>query len=78
MPIDGSATSLADMPELPEVEGLRAFLADQLLGATVARIDLTAISALKTFAKPPDALTGLQVTQVVRRGKFLAIGTDDL
>ena len=64
------------MPELPEVEGLRAFLAANLVGRTVVRADLAAISALKTFAIPLGALHGLEVTGVERRGKFLAIDVD--
>ncbi|MDO5533531.1 MAG: DNA-formamidopyrimidine glycosylase family protein [Propionibacteriaceae bacterium] len=61
------------MPEMPEVEGLRAFLADRLVGRTLIRADLAAISALKTFALPLSALHGLEVESVERRGKFLAL-----
>ena len=64
------------MPELPEVEGLRGFLADQLIGATVARAELAAFSALKTFSLPLTALLGQEVERVERHGKFLCIGVD--
>lgn len=66
------------MPEMPEVEALRGFLEGELVGATVVRTELAAFSALKTFALPLTALQGLQVEQVGRRGKFLAIGVDGL
>ncbi len=64
------------MPELSEVEALRGFLARELVGATVARAELAAFSALKTFALPLSALLGLEVERVERRGKFLALGVD--
>ncbi|MEZ5089469.1 MAG: DNA-formamidopyrimidine glycosylase family protein [Micropruina sp.] len=61
------------MPELPEVEALRSFLTDRLTGATIARTELLAFSALKTFQLPLSALHGAEITQVRRYGKFLAI-----
>ncbi|GAB3625021.1 Fpg/Nei family DNA glycosylase [Mariniluteicoccus endophyticus] len=64
------------MPELPEVESLRAYVAERCVGHVVARVELTAFSALKTYAIAPTALQGLEVTEVVRRGKFLALGCD--
>lgn len=65
------------MPEMPEVEGLRHFLAGRLVGATLIRVELAAFSALKTFALPLTSLQGREVTAVERRGKFLALGFDD-
>lgn len=62
------------MPELPEVEGLRRYLSGALVGATVARAELAAFSALKTFAVPLSSLLGQEVERVERRGKFLGIG----
>ena len=44
------------MPEMPEVEGLRAFLEGALVGRTATRAELAAFSALKTFATPLTAL----------------------
>ncbi|SMO63243.1 Fpg/Nei family DNA glycosylase [Propioniciclava tarda] len=64
------------MPELPEVEGLRRFLAGELVGATVARAELAAFSALKAFAMPLSSLLGQEVERVERRGKFIGIGVD--
>lgn len=61
------------MPELPEVEALRSFLDERLTGATIARTELLAFSALKTFATPLSALHGAEIGQVTRRGKFLGI-----
>ena len=59
------------MPELPEVEALAGFLREQAVGRTVARIDVAAISVLKTYDPPPSALQGLAVDGVSRHGKFL-------
>ena len=61
------------MPELPEVEALRGFLIERLVGKSFARVQLTAISALKTFDPPLEALAGLEVEQVSRHGKFLDV-----
>ena len=61
------------MPEMPEVEGLRVFLSDHLVGRTITRAELAAFSALKTHLIPLSALPGLDVERVERRGKFLAI-----
>ncbi|MDX6286103.1 MAG: formamidopyrimidine-DNA glycosylase [Frankiales bacterium] len=59
------------MPELPEVEALAGFLREQAVGRTIARIDVAAISVLKTFDPPPTALLGLAIDDVRRHGKFL-------
>ncbi|MGI5347821.1 Fpg/Nei family DNA glycosylase [Streptomyces sp. CA-250714] len=59
------------MPELPEVEALRGFLAERLTGRTVRRVLPVAISVLKTYDPPLDALEGRAFTGVVRHGKFL-------
>lgn len=59
------------MPEMPEVEGLRAFLEGALVGRTTTRAELAAFSALKTFATPLTALLGMEVDAVARHGKFL-------
>ncbi|MFC9972000.1 Fpg/Nei family DNA glycosylase [Spirillospora sp. NPDC127200] len=66
------------MPELPEVEALAAFLRERATGHAVARTDVLAISALKTYDPPITALGGLIVTDAVRRGKFLDIDVDGL
>ena len=64
------------MPELPEVEGLAAFLRDQAVGHTVAAVDVGAIWALKTFAPAPADLVGREVTAVARHGKWIDVATD--
>ncbi|MFD7126056.1 MULTISPECIES: Fpg/Nei family DNA glycosylase [Streptomyces] len=61
------------MPELPEVEALRVFLDDHLVGKGIARVLPLAISVLKTYDPPLTALEGTAVTSVARHGKFLDI-----
>jgi len=63
------------VPELPEVEALVQFLDARLRGQTIARVQLGAISALKTFAPPLDALSARGVAAVSRRGKYLLFET---
>ncbi|MER7674487.1 DNA-formamidopyrimidine glycosylase family protein [Kitasatospora sp. NPDC096128] len=59
------------MPELPEVEALRSFVAERVVGREIARVQAVAISALKTYDPPVGALEGRTVGAVVRWGKFL-------
>ncbi len=66
------------MPELPEVESLARFLAERATGRVVEGVELAAISALKTFDPPLEALTGSAVTGAGRRGKFLLVHADPL
>jgi formamidopyrimidine-DNA glycosylase len=66
------------MPELPEVEALAAFLRERAVGRVLARIEVGAISVLKTYDPPPTALQGLQVTGIDRHGKFLDLEADGL
>ncbi|GAA2941074.1 MULTISPECIES: Fpg/Nei family DNA glycosylase [Streptomyces] len=61
------------MPELPEVEALRDFLGDHLVGKEIARVLPVAISVLKTYDPPLTALQDTTVTAVDRHGKFLDI-----
>ncbi|MFJ6805626.1 Fpg/Nei family DNA glycosylase [Streptomyces anulatus] len=61
------------MPELPEVEALRVYLDDHLVGKEIARVLPLAISVLKTYDPPLTALEGTAVTSVARHGKFLDI-----
>lgn len=65
------------MPELPEVEALAGFLTDRMAGHAIARVLPVAVSVLKTYDPPLDALHGRTVTSVARRGKFLVSTTDD-
>ncbi|MFE2297440.1 Fpg/Nei family DNA glycosylase [Streptomyces sp. NPDC059445] len=64
------------MPELPEVEALKDFLAEHLVGRRIVRVLPVAVSVLKTYDPPVSALEGREVTAVRRFGKFLDIGTD--
>ena len=59
------------MPELPEVEALAIFLRQRTIGHAVVRVDVAAISVLKTYSPPLTSLAGLDVTGVARHGKFL-------
>ncbi len=61
------------MPELPEVEGLALDLRTRLADRAIARVDLAAFSALKTFDPPLSALNGAFVEDVTRHGKFIDI-----
>src|SRR3954466_8573569 len=66
------------MPELPEVEALVQDLRRRLVDRAVARVDLAAFSALKTFDPPLSALEGTLVEDVTRHGKYLDISTSGL
>jgi formamidopyrimidine-DNA glycosylase len=66
------------MPELPEVQALAVDLVGRLDGRAVARLDVVAFAALKTFDPPASALSGLFIGAVTRHGKFLDIAVDDL
>ncbi|MBK6888297.1 MAG: Fpg/Nei family DNA glycosylase [Tetrasphaera sp.] len=59
------------MPELPEVEALRAFLESRAVGEAVVGVELGSFTVLKTVLPPPDALVGAPVETVSRHGKFL-------
>lgn len=59
------------MPELPEVEALTSFLDARLAGREVTRVELGALSALKTYEPAIESLRGRRVEGVSRRGKYL-------
>jgi formamidopyrimidine-DNA glycosylase len=63
------------VPELPEVEALRGFLTERLAGREVARVLPVAVSVLKTYDPPVDALHGRVFTGAARHGKFLDLVT---
>jgi len=63
------------MPELPEVEALRDFLTENLVGHEVIRVLPVAINVLKTYDPPISALEGHAVRAVHRHGKFLDLET---
>ncbi|QEO10324.1 Fpg/Nei family DNA glycosylase [Protaetiibacter larvae] len=64
------------MPELPEVTALAADLDARLRGREIARMQLLAFPALKSYDPPLEALGGQRVVSVTRRGKFLDLATD--
>ncbi|MFF3957771.1 Fpg/Nei family DNA glycosylase [Streptomyces sp. NPDC001890] len=66
------------MPELPEVEALRVFLDDHLVGKEIDRVLPLNVSVLKTYDPPLSALHGAVVTGIARHGKFLDIGAGPL
>ncbi len=66
------------MPELPEVQALVDVLRERAVGQVVARVDVAAISVLKTYAPSVTALGGVTVTGVARHGKFLDLDCDGL
>ncbi|PPI36382.1 MULTISPECIES: DNA-formamidopyrimidine glycosylase family protein [unclassified Rathayibacter] len=65
------------MPELPEVQALALDLDARLGGRVLERLDVFAISALKTVAIPPSALSGETVLGVSRHGKFLDLAVGE-
>ncbi|MGY1719986.1 Fpg/Nei family DNA glycosylase [Blastococcus sp. SYSU DS0552] len=66
------------MPELPEVEALTAFLRENAVGHVLARADLAAVQAIKTFDPPLSSLAGLEITGAARHGKFLDLDVSGL
>ncbi|ROO90669.1 DNA-(apurinic or apyrimidinic site) lyase /formamidopyrimidine-DNA glycosylase [Actinocorallia herbida] len=64
------------MPELPEVESLAAFLREHAVGKAIARVDVAAVSALKTYDPPVTDLGDRTVAGVARHGKFLDLELD--
>jgi formamidopyrimidine-DNA glycosylase len=63
---------------LPEVEALAGFLRERAVGRVVARVDVGAISVLKTYDPPVTALAGLEVTGIARYGKFVDVDVSGL
>ncbi|MGE2734867.1 Fpg/Nei family DNA glycosylase [Mycolicibacterium vaccae] len=66
------------MPELPEVEALADHLRRHAVGLTVGRVDVAALSVLKTFDPPTTALHGQPVAGAERWGKYLGLRAGDL
>jgi formamidopyrimidine-DNA glycosylase len=66
------------VPELPEVQALADDLNVRLADRAIARVDVAAFSALKTFDPPVTALSGLFVDRVQRHGKCLDIEASGL
>lgn len=66
------------MPELPEVEALADHLRRHAVGKVVGRVDIAALSVLKTFDPPVTALHGTEVTGADRWGKYLGLQAGEL
>ncbi|WP_024448439.1 Fpg/Nei family DNA glycosylase [Mycolicibacterium iranicum] len=66
------------MPELPEVEALADHLRRHAVGLTVGRVDVSALSVLKTFDPQVAALAGQEVTGANRWGKYLGLQAGNL
>ena len=67
------------MPELPEVETIVADLRPHLAGRTITRCEL-AFPAIVRYPGPEefiDAVAGMRIESVTRRGKFIVIGLTD-
>ncbi len=60
------------------MQALVDVLRERAVGQVVARIDVAAISVLKTYDPPVTALGGMTVTGVTRHGKFLDVDCDGL
>lgn len=66
------------MPELPEIEGLVAWVRLNLMGRPVRDVRLRSVAALKTYDPPLNALVGQAISGANRRGKYLVIDIGDL
>ena len=66
------------MPELPEVDALVGFLRERAVGHAITSATVAAISALKTFDPPLQALTGRTIDGAQRHGKFVDLELGDL
>ncbi|MFM2023999.1 MAG: hypothetical protein RLZZ56_12, partial [Actinomycetota bacterium] len=68
------------MPELPEVETVRAGLAEFITGATIDDVEIFDARSLKRHHPGPtdfvNTLSGSKIRSVVRRGKFLWMPLD--
>jgi len=66
------------VPELPEVEALAHHLRSHAVGTVIGRVDVAALTVLKTFDPPATALVGRAITGANRYGKHLDLDCDGL
>jgi len=66
------------VPELPEVEALAHHLRSHAVGTVIGRVDVAALTVLKTFDPLATALVGRAVTGANRYGKHLDLDCDGL
>lgn len=64
------------MPELPQMQALAERLDAIARGRSIAGFEPLSFSSLKTVT-PPEALVGLPITAVTRRGKYLVFEVGD-
>jgi formamidopyrimidine-DNA glycosylase len=66
------------MPEIPDLEAIRAFLNKRIVGVEIAQAEVLIPHILRTpRADFEAALTGNRFGEVMRRGKFLLFGLAD-
>ena len=68
------------MPELPEVETLRRDLEREVLGRTVAAVEVTGLRSIRRHLSPDDfasRVVGRRLTTVDRHGKYLLVSLDE-
>ncbi|MGH3691479.1 MAG: Fpg/Nei family DNA glycosylase [Microbacterium sp.] len=65
------------MPEMPEVQGLTAFLGERTVGRAITRATVASIAALKTYDPQITALQGATITASARLGKFVVLSCGD-
>ncbi|MEN9692930.1 MAG: hypothetical protein RLZZ330_574 [Actinomycetota bacterium] len=69
------------MPELPEVETVRAGLAEKVLGATIAKVSINENRSIRQHEKGAkdfcNQLKGNKIVSASRRGKFLWLNLAD-
>lgn len=70
------------MPELPEITAIADYVGAKAVGTQVRRVDVAALSVLKTYAPGPHDLVGATVTGTRRIGKYFVLdlhkGDEDL
>src|SRR5690348_2305207 len=65
------------MPELPEVEITARLIGDGVAGARVESALAPGINALKTYDPPLNAIEGLEIAGIRRRGKLFLVELED-
>ncbi len=61
------------MPELPEVAAIADYVRGAAVGTTIRRVDVAALSVLKTYSPGPADLVGAEVTDSERIGKYFVL-----
>ncbi len=61
------------MPELPEITAIADYVGAKAIGTPIRRVDVAALSVLKTYAPGPQDLVGAVVTGTRRIGKYFIL-----